>query len=527
MNLRWYQSEAIDAVYDYLCNKQGNPIIALPTGTGKSYVIAELTRLMMVHFRSMRIINLTHVKELIVQNMLELKGIWPAAPVGVYSASVGKKEHHYPITFAGIGTIHNKTALFGKIDLLIIDECHLVSQHESTMYRKFVDKLTKINPHLRVIGLTATAWRLSSGHLTQSGLFTDVCYDLTTPHAFTRLMADGYLVPLVPKRTRLQYDMSCVHTIGGDYKQDEMQQAIDVDQLTIEAVREIIAQAKDRKHVLIFAAGVAHAEHVTEALTRMDFENKTAFVHSRISGDERDDRIKAFKAGKLKYLVNNTILTTGFNFPALDMIVVLFATKSASKWVQVLGRGTRPAPGKNNCLVLDFAGNTQRLGPINDPYIPDKKKKGGGVAPVKLCPECDTYNHASATVCAECGHKFLREYKFNTTAATDRLISGDAPQVEDFDVDRVAYSRHEKPGSYPSLLVSYYCGLRVFKEWVCLEHPTRVKNIAHRWWRTRTEMPIPSHVEEALENTHKLQKPARIKVWLNTKHPEILKHEFQ
>lgn len=528
MKLRWYQDEAINAVYNFLATQEGHPIIALPTGTGKSFVIAEFVRLVMTHFPTQRILNLTHVKELIVQNMEELLGIWKTAPIGVYSASVGRKEHSRPITFAGIGTIHNRAELFGHIDLVIIDECHLVSDRQKTMYRKFITKLMKINPNIRIIGLTATYYRLGLGDLTNGGLFTDVAYDMTSLDSFNRLVAEGFLVPLIPKRTKLQFDMSEVRTQSGEFVQSEMQAAYDVDELTLAAVREIIAEAQGRNKCLIFAAGIQHAEHVAGTINSlMNCGYASAdYIHSRMPDEVRDTRLAAFKAGRFKFLVNNTILTTGYNDPSLDMIAILFSTKSPVKWVQVLGRLTRPFPGKVNGLVLDFGGNTARLGPINDPVLPAKKGKGGGTAPVRLCPHCDTYNHASVRHCIQCGFEFPKDFKFKAVASTVEVMKDDAPVVEDFEVDRITYTKHTKRGGTPTLQVTYYCGLRMFREWVCLEHTSNIRHRAHKWWKARSTAVPPINVDLALLYVHQMREPTRIKVWMNAKYPEILNHEF-
>lgn len=533
MQLRYYQSEAIEAIYAYFSKMEGNPLVALPTGTGKSIVIGEFVRGVMQAFPGQRIMMLTHVKELIVQNLNKLLELWPTAPAGVYSAGVGRKDSHLPITFAGIASVARVASTFQHIDLVLIDEAHLVSNEQDTLYRKFLADLKAINPNIKVIGFTATTYRTGLGSLTNGGLFTDICYDLTTMEAFNRLVAEGFMAPLIPKRTAMEYDTSGVKIRGGEFAQQDLQEAVDKEALTYAACAETVQLGHDRKHWLIFAAGIAHAEHVASALESMGIP--TVVIHSKMGEDARDAAIADFKAGKYRAAVNNNVLTTGFDFPAIDLIAVLRPSKSTGLWVQMLGRGTRPSPetGKTNCLVLDFAGNTRRLGPINDPVIPKAKgEKADGMAPVRICEACGTYNHASARSCIACGTEFPRELRIKQTAYSDALMrespnGGPAmPVVSTFDVDRLTYAEHVRPGKPPAIVVHYYCGLRRFKEYICLEHPGYASKKSREWWRARSPNNPPETTLEALGRLGELSTPARIRVWVNTAYPEIKGVEY-
>lgn len=526
LNPRSYQVEAVHSVYHYFQAKAGNPVIAMPTGTGKSVVIAMFLESVM-QYAGQRVMVLTHVKELIQQNYEKLKALWPMAPAGRYSAGLNKKETLFPITFAGIASVAKKAHLFGHIDLVIIDEAHLVSPSEETMYQHFLGSLKEVNPHLKVIGLTATPWRLGTGSIVDDGIFTDICFDITTVGAFNRLIAEGYLAPLVPRHMRQMLDVNGVHTRGGEFIASELQGAVDKHEITHAALQEVLEVADDRNHWLIFASGVEHAVHIKDML--LDMGISAVAIHSKMSNAERDEAIEGFKSGKYRAAVNNNVLTTGFDFPGIDCIVVLRPTASPVLWVQMLGRGTRPAEGKQNCLVLDFSGNTRRLGPINDPVIP--RKKGGGPsqeAPVKLCGQCSTYNHASVRVCCNCGAEFTFETKLQHHASDRELIRGDAPVTEVYKVDHVTYSRYEKMERPPMIKVSYYCGLQSFNEYVCIEHEGFAGRKAREWWRLRTSEPMPSTTDEALELVSDYCKAAtHLRVWVNKpKYPEILAHCF-
>lgn len=522
---RSYQVEAVSSLYQYFSTQNGNPVLALPTGTGKSVIIAMFLQSIYYQFPGQRVMVLTHVKELIQQNYEKLMSLWPAAPAGVYSAGLNRRDLHRKITFAGIGSVAKKANLFGHVDIVIIDEAHLVSPNDETMYQAFLNALREVNPYLKVVGLTATPWRLGTGRITDDGIFTDVCFDITGLHAFNRLIAEGYLAPLVPRQTKQMLDTEGIHMRGGEFVQSELQHAVDKYVITQAALRETLELGFDRKHWLIFASGVEHACHIADMLNDMGIP--TVAIHSKMGDAQRDQAILDFKAGKYRAAVNNNVLTTGFDFPAIDLIVVLRPTASTVLWVQMLGRGTRPCEGKENCLVLDFAGNTRRLGPINDPVIPRKKgSKAGGEAPVKLCGSCATYNHASVTHCTYCGAEFTFQVKIEKTAASDQLLRGDAPVVEVFKVDHITYSTHEKAGRPPMMKVTYYCGLRSFSEYVCIQHDGFAQRKARQWWRERSSAAFPQSTADALVVADTLVPATHLRVWVNKQYPEILAHCF-
>jgi DNA repair protein RadD len=551
---RDYQEAAHDSLYQYFrTHTTGNPLIAMPTGSGKAVVIAMFVERALKWFPGTRIMVLTHVKELIQQNFEKLKAMWPHAPAGVYSSGLGKREHHYPVTFAGIGSVHKRTAQFGHIDLILIDEAHLVGDKDSAMYLSFLAKVKAINPQLKIIGLTATKYRVGMGMLTNGKIFDDVCFDLTDLTGFNWLLNQGYLKPLVPQPMELEYDLSEVHTQNGEYKLNELQDAMDRTDLNRLAVREMAEKAHARKHWLVFASGVSHCIHISDLLDEMGI--RSVAIHTKMGDDARDEGIAAFKAGQYQVAVNFNVLTTGFDFPEIDCIGVLRASKSPGLWVQMLGRGTRPVyakgpdlktrdgrleaiwyGGAKDCLVLDFARNTPRLGPINDPVLPRQKGSGGGGgdAPVKICPACGTYVHASLTVCPYCSAEMPRQLKIAPTAGTMVLIKTEevipkAPVIETLDVIRVTYQRHSKPGKPDSIRVHYYTsnGFRRFEEWVCLEHEGTIRHRARDWWRRRAgyDQPVPETTDAALSMLYKLQEPKQIRVRTDMKYPEIVGHD--
>ena len=549
---RPYQAEAENSIWTYFSTNAGNPVVAMPTGTGKSVVIAMFLQNIFFRFPTQKVLVLTHVKELIEQNYEKLKTLWPTAPAGINSSGLRRKDTRNQIIFGGIASVAKHAKDFGVVHLLIIDEAHLVSPSEETMYKTFIAALKVLNPLLKVVGLTATPWRLGQGKITQDGIFTDVCFDITNIEAFNRLIREGYLCPLIPKQTRMLLDVSNVHKLGGEFKANELQTAVNKDEITFAAINETLTHATGRYSWLVFASGVDHAISITSMLQHVGVDARC--VHSKMPEKERDTNIAEWKAGKFTAIVNNGILTTGIDHPALDLIVMLRPTASTVLWVQMLGRGTRPCywPGydlgtqdgrlaaiqashKKNCLVLDFAGNTARLGPINDPVIPRKKGEGTGEAPIRICDKCSIYNHASARFCGGhpfptdegCGHQFTFQTKLNTNASTNVLIKEDLPIVEEFKVDSITYAVHSRPGKPPSLRVSYFCKLRKFAEYVHFELPGWGVRKAQEWWKIRSHnSATPVSTELACKTASTLRVPSRIKVWVNKPYPEILSVSF-
>lgn len=563
MSERWYQAEAIQSIYDYYgAGNVGNPIIALPTGTGKSHVISGFIKSVMTTWPNQRFLMLTHVKELIDQNAKKVRAEWPQAPIGIYSAGLNQRDTVMPIIFGGIQSIAKCVELFGWRDLVLVDECHLISPNENTTYQVVLDKLKQINPNVKIIGLTATPYRLGQGYITDEGLFTDICYNKTGVEDFNRFIAEGFLCPLIPKPTKIALDVSGVALNSkGDFAEGALQKCVDKEEITRAAIEEMLKYGHDRHAWLIFSSGIEHAENITKMLK--EYGIAADCVHGKRKKKENDQVLIDFKAGKLRCVVNYGKLTTGFDYPAIDLIGMLRATLSPGLWVQMLGRGTRPvfaygypvdtieqrltaiaASQKQNCMVLDFARNTARLGPINDPHIPKKKGKGGGDAPVRICPECETYNHASARFCILCGTAFEFQTKLVQSAGSTELIKSDLPVIEYYDVNTVTYAKHEK--RHPpkdgregyvsnSLKVSYFCGLFTFNEWIHFEGEKGVLKRARDWWRQRYTPPadwpadqefIPQTIDLALRYTYELRVPKRIKVHVNKQYPEILSYEY-
>lgn len=564
MQLRNYQDYAVEKGMHALAQPNCASIIAAPTGTGKSLIIAGIIKRVFDKYPDYphRIMVLTHVKELIEQNHQKLMAYWPHAVAGIYSAGLGQKEMYCPVTFAGIASIFRQAEAVGKIDIVLVDECHLIAGKGDGMYLSFLRALKILNPNLRILGLTATPYRVGLGILTDGELFNDICCDMTSLEAFNWFIDEGYLCPLVPKKTDTFFDEGEIKTTAGDFDLKDMNRVVNRADKNTLAVEEIIAKGEDRSSWLVFGVSITHVENLANLFTERGIP--TTFIHSKMKDEERDQRLADFKSGKYRCLVNNGILTTGFDMPSLDLIAVLRLTKSPGLWVQILGRGTRPlyedgfdletrdgrlasieASGKHDCLVLDFGRNTPRLGPINDVILPKKKGKKGGGAPTRLCENdgCDTYFHISLVYCPTCGHEHERkdpDSKLNHKAGDEELVRKkrptkveEPPQVVKFKVDHVTYSRHIGKGAKPdSMVANYHCGLRVFTDYFCFNHTNFARTKARALWRDRVsftgyaEKPVPDSVDEALDRTHEMRVPTSISVTVNRPYMPIESYHY-
>lgn len=508
MKLRDYQQAAIDALYGYFSRASGNPLLVLPTGAGKSLVNAEFVRGVIETWPHQRVLCLTHVRELIEQNFKELVGLWPEAPAGINSASVGRRDTGSPILFAGIQSIYKKAMELGWFDLILVDEAHLIPAGATGMYRTFLSAAQEINPAIKIVGLTATPYRLGQGmlHEGKEALFSDIAYEVP----ISLLLERGYLAPLVTPEegTETKISMAGVGTRGGEFIAAEMAAAVDQESVTHAAVNEIVTLGQDRKSWLIFCSSVAHAEHVSEAI------NARGILCDIVTGSTakgtRDSIINNFKAGHLRALVNVDVLTTGFNAPNTDLIAFLRPTQSPGLYLQMVGRGMRNSPetGKTNCLVLDFAGNIERHGPVDNvrpPKKPGDKRKGGGDM-IKVCAACGAEAHLSARYCPSCLEVFPVKPAHEESASTAAIMSSNEPanQICTYEIDSVHYSLHapKSEGKRPSLRADYFNGFdRICSEWICLEHDGYARKKAENWWAERVSAPVPETIEEAISYT--------------------------
>lgn len=527
IQLRPYQEAALADLWQWFSERDGNPLVVLPTGAGKSLVIAEWCKLVFDTDPGACILVVTHVRELVAQNAAELVGMWPEAPWGIYSAGLNRRDIGAPLMFASVQSIHNRAySLPRRVDMVLIDEAHMIPRSSDTMYGRFLSDLRAINPALKIIGLTATPFRLDSGRLHEGdgAMFDGIAHDT----GVRSLIDDGFLCPPVSYRQQAQIDTSGVGTRGGEFIAAQLESAA-MDPEVIAAIADRICEAgQDRKGWLIFGCTVKHCEALADALNARGFDGRGVYGDTdQTEGKGTRDRVIAdFKAQRLRFLVSQGVLTTGFNARHVDMIALARPTKSTGLYIQMVGRGTRLSPETNkaDCLVLDFGGNIARHGPFDDPWIPERKPKGDGAAPYKECPECGCACGTMTRICPACGHEFPPPERVVDTKPAEKSILSVEPEW--LEVSEIAYRRHEKIGSPPSMRVEYRIGLTFQREWVCFEHQGYARTKAESWWLRRAPAPVPRTVEEAIARAGEIAVPSHIRVRRSGKYDEIIAFRF-
>lgn len=533
IQLRDYQQESVDRTFEYWEQHPGPddiPLLWLPTAAGKSIICAGIVgeafkRWPGHHPRSLVIVP---SKELAEQNAEKLANVLPDhIRLGYYSASVGKKQSDSDVIVATIGSVARHAHILGNIKLVIIDEAHLINPDGAGMYRKFLNDLAKYC-RFRVVGMTATPFRGNGIWLTdgRDPLFTGIAHEVP----MKMLLERGFLSPLVRPSDVLQtIDTAGIKTSSGDYNVAQLAERVDAYLAGVAA--DSVRLAADRKKWIAFTPDVATAHKLAGLLS--DLGAPSEVVTGETPKAEREAIIARFRGtNNIRCLVSVLALTTGFDVPEIDCIIYCRPTKSPVLYIQAAGRGMRIAPGKENCLWLDFSDTTERLGPIDEIRGRSKTKWiDGAEAPFAVCDNCGAHvRPAKLLRCSVCG-ELMRELESpKPRQASDAPVM--SSQIEQkivrYEVTKVAYSRHEKPGRPPSMRVDYWSGYQIVaREFICFEHGGYATQKAYNWWGMRAPG-TPKTVDEALEWIEMgcpVKWPRVIRVNEMGKYPEIVRYE--
>lgn len=516
MGLRYYQQDAVDSVWRHLREKDTNPCIVMPTGSGKSWVIGQLAGDAVKKWNG-RVLCLAHVKELLEQNAEKIRTVCPDVKTGIYSAGLNERATSEPIIVGGIHSVYDKANILGAFDLVIIDEVHMVPPDGEGMYRTLLDSLLKLNPSMRLCGLTATPYRLKGGLICKpENLFNEVCYEIGLKEMINR----GFLSRLVSKSGRTLADLDSLHIRAGEFVQEDVDAAMGNDRIVSSACAEIVDLTRDRKSVILFCSSVAHARKVAETIARLSGE-ECAVVTGDTPSHERAEILTRFKGGSvdadlfgtkkcpLKFVANVECLTTGFDAPGIDTVCLLRPTNSPGLLMQMCGRGTRlsPSTGKTECLILDYGRNIERHGCL-DALRPPGERKGAGGPLAKTCPACQALVPLPVMTCPECAYMFERKDpkpKIDRTASDASVLSGEITR-ETYDVLRTEYQTWEKRGALPghpkTVRVTYVIDLMTsYSEWLCPEHSGYARKKFEKWWQRHaiSEAPTPATADDVCE----------------------------
>jgi DNA repair protein RadD len=503
LQLRPYQEAAKAAIYEHLRTRDDHPCVVIPTAGGKTPVIASVCRDVVGQWNG-RVLILAHVKELLQQTANKLTEISPEVGFGIYSAGLNRRDTTQPVIVASIQSIYKRISLFEAFDLALIDEAHWIPEEGDGRYRRFLSAARSVNPYLRIIGFTATPFRVKTGPLcTPRGFLNAICYEV----GVRELIRDGYLCPLVTKAGKTRPHTWDLHVRGGEFVPSEVEELMDQDSLVQAACAEIINHTCYRRACIIFASGISHGQHVVDVLGQKHGV-KCGFICGETPSARRGELLDRFRSGDLKYLCNVNVLTTGFDAPNIDCVALLRPTLSPGLFYQMVGRGFRLHPGKENCLVLDFGGNVLRHGPV-DQVKAEACRNGQSPGPAKECPECCSVTAAGYAHCPDCGYTFApREHRTCEAQASEAPILSAEITTTRHHVEQVFYTVHTKRGSGEgapkSLRVDYKIGWHNYKsEWVCLEHTGYARQKAVAWWKRRSHDPVPDTAQQAFEISHR------------------------
>ena len=523
MALREYQKRSIDMTYDWMRSNKGNPCLVLPTGSGKSHIISAFCKGAIRRRPDTRIMMLTHKKELIEQNADKLVSSWATAPLGLYSSSMRRKEIA-KITFAGIASVAKKAKLFGHVNVVIVDECHLINNSAEGMYRRFIGELREKNPKLRVLGLTATPYRLGQGSIiTDESLFDG----LIEPVSILELVEAGYLAPLRSKLTDIQIDMSGVKKRGGEWIEKDLQNRI-ADTVDSDLVaKEILRWSEGRKSWLVFCAGVDHSIEVRDALR--DIGVRAESITGKTPKGQREKIISSFKSGRLTCITNANVLTTGFDAPNTDLIAMLRPTKSRALYMQMAGRGMRLKEHCQDCIVLDFAGNVKTHGAITETRVEtghSKSSKETIEAPTKVCPACQEIIATGYRTCPVCQHEFPIEekQKEGLTLHNDDIMR---TPIYAFNVKSWEWKYRKSQAGNPMYVITYtstHLPIDTAKEYILADRydtSAKIRRLTHGELPKWEELP-----KDFCKRANDMAHPVRVNYKTNGKYPNSVVEVF-
>ena len=559
--LRPYQHEAVDSVYDFLQTKDTNPCVVIPTAGGKSCCIAQVTKDAVEKWHG-RVLILAHVKELVEQNSKEIMNLCPELDVGVYSAGLNRRDTEEPVIVAGIQSIYNKVDLFDPFDIILVDEVHMVPPDGEGRYQTFLQAAKAKNPRVRMVGWTATPYRTQGGLICKpENLFNEICYEANIKD----LIDGGYISPITAKVGKTRADLDHLHIRAGEFVAEDVEKAMGEDRLVSSACAEIVEKTRNRKACLIFCTSVEHCGKVAKEITRISGE-ECAIVTGETTPEKREETIKRLKGEPvqvdlfgnstlppLKYCCNVAVMTTGTNIRRLDTIALLRPTASAGLFVQMVGRGFRLSPetGKTECLILDFGKNCERFGPIDAINIREPGSNEFG-SPAKVCPQCQEVVAAGVAICKVCGYEFPiieRERKMHEAHADNAAILSGEVSMNSYEVINTAYQVWKKRGAADdaprTVRVTYRCkphegelgsiydsNALYFSEWVCPEHTGYARQKFEKWWNARVASGIfkPFKAEEVCEAGFAgLLRPVmkiNVKRIAGKQYPDIIGYEF-
>lgn len=541
LNLRPYQLHALENLWTAL-QVELNILLVSPTGAGKTVIFSKIAQRLIAENPSFRVLILTDREILVSQSRDKLLRIAPelSLSVGIACASVSDtKTLHKPITIASRQSLTKHLGRFEPVNLIIVDEVHLAAVPKEgdteppDQFSEIIQTLKEYNPKTRLLGVTATPYRLTDGYIygTKNAkgclpYFSEVHHQITV----AELQSQGFLAPLKGKTivpNGLEDRLKAVSLVAGEYNigsiSNIMSEGIHI-KSAVEAWKE---HAPDRKKTLAFCTTIEHSEKLAAAFRMADIP--ALAIHSQLDDLESYARMQALKNGDAKVFTSVAKLTTGLDIEDIDAVLMCRPTKSAALYYQCIGRSMRIAEGKTDALILDLVGNNNEFGTDLDRLkVRYKKATDKDGKPMnKDCPNCESLLHIAVRVCPDCGYEYPR---------TD-FEEADKPEMVDAQYGAQPPVELEVESWFPSLHKSKEKGrkllrLRLEMEnntsgslWMCFPEDGytgfAVEKGKKLWTQLGGKGEYPKSADEAVERTDELLMPLKCLVDLNGKWPEI------
>jgi DNA repair protein RadD len=543
IELRPYQEEAVTEAMRIL---EDSPTFLLqaPTASGKTIIFIEMIRRYLTQYPDMKIGILAHRQELIIQAMEKLLNVWPEGvrQAGYACAGVGKVDVDSRIVIGSVQTLARRE-LSEPFDLLIIDECHrLGDANADSQYNRIIKANLDANPCFRMLGVTATPYRLNHGYIygdkcrpDKQNIFPALNYQFPMGEA----VRQGALVPWHGKQpVDILADLKKIRLEKGEYNPGELTDLLIRDRHMKSVPEAYENYGKGRKHCLVFAVTIEHAIALRDCFVARGYAADV--LHSKMATGDRKATLRAFWAGRTQFLVNVAILTEGWDCPQVDLIMLCRPTKSPALFVQMIGRGMRPHPGKRDVLILDMSNNFREHGMPENPRVRYRKRIIDEGAPLKTCPCCKELIPLATMTCPVCGMVFTREKE-------DNKEINKAPQMEDINSgdNRDEYKRL-KPYSFSVYRHKVKSAMNIGKEMLCvtiyfLGHQPPIKvfldiegviginaqlKARFVWNFLAKGAKFPKDIGEACERKRELKLPPVLNVNRSKKFKEILEFEW-
>jgi len=530
VKLRYYQKDAADAFEKYLGEyKKGNGVIVLPTAAGKSYTLAELIRRFAGGFGA-RILVVSHTQNIVQQDYDSTCKLWPAGKdfFGINSDGLGSRDTESQVLFCGIQSVFKSVEAIGKVNLLIVDECHRINLQTSVQYKQFIKDLYDLNPKMRVCGLSATPFRMTSGLVygpSSDLLFDDLVYEADTKE----LMYEGFLArpisPPVKKENRINTEGLPISSgPNKDFIEYELYNRVNDPSQIDGQTSEVLEGSYGVKSIAVFAVNIKHAELIAKSYRRHG-ENSIAVIHSKNKGNHKE-LIKDYKSLKIRVLISVNMFVEGFDAPNIQVIDDRKPTKSPGRYVQMYGRGFRICIelNKTTFTVFDFAGNVGEHGPVDQVKAGERDTEKVN-ATKKQCEQCGAMVKVALRECPYCGwifpKKFAPEPEDNTSSEAGNLDIISKPKW--FEVTDLKCSPSKKKALLePAIVAHYYCGTKKFTKDVTFDREGRA------WLRKHLGSDVPLNVHHFFKGgfRSKMTRPKEILVDVAGSSSIIMEYRF-